>query len=99
MRKESLAIAEAFKAGKPCRKARTVCDGSIILLHGNVIASRNKDGSVNMTLANWPSVTTRDRLNTICRVLYGRAMFHQKNGVQYFNDEPISPRQIVTIGR
>lgn len=97
MRKESLTIAKAFQAGKPCRMARTVCDGSIILLHGNVIASRNKDGSVNMTLANWPTVTTRDRLNTLCRVLWGRAMFHQAKGVQYFNGTPIDPRDVVTL--
>jgi hypothetical protein len=85
MRKESTKIARAFLARKPATAARTSTDGTAIYLHGNKIAWWEDDRSVSMTLAGWPTVTTRDRLNTLARLLLGQALFSQMRGVQYCN--------------
>jgi hypothetical protein len=69
MRKESLKIARAFAAGVAASAARTRTDGQAVYLHDNLIAQRGTDGSIWVTLAGWGTVTTRDRVNTLCRVL------------------------------
>lgn len=97
MRQESKRIAEAFIAGKSARADRTTTDGKAVYLHGNRIAWRDDSGDVHLTLCGWPTVTTRDRLNTICDYLIGNRPFHQKKHTQYFNDNEIGARQIITI--
>ena len=84
MRKESLKIARAFAEGKRAAAARTMTDGNAIWLHGNRIAQREDDGAIWVTLAGWGSVTTRERLNTLCRVLEVDHGFCQRNHVQYW---------------
>jgi hypothetical protein len=69
MRKESLKIACAFADGVAASAARTRTDGHAVYLHNNLIAQRHPDGSIWVTLAGWGTVTTRDRVNTLCRVL------------------------------
>lgn len=97
MRQESTRIAKAFLAGKPARAARTTTDGKAVYLHGNRIAWRDEQGDVHMTLCGWPTVTTRDRLNTICTLLIDQRPFHQKKHAQYFNDNAIDAHQIITV--
>ena len=82
MRKESLKIARAFAAGVAASAARTSTDGQAMFLHGNLIAKRESDGSVWVTLAGWGTVTTRDRVNTLCHVLGSGVRFYQRNHVQ-----------------
>ena len=69
MRKETQKIAQAFARGQAAKAARTETDGRTVWLHGNRIAQREDDGSVWVTLAGWGTVTTRERLNGICREL------------------------------
>ena len=75
MRKETHKIAIAFAARKAARAARTTTDGKAVKLHGNRIAwfTPQDTGTglndVAFTLAGWPSVTTRERLNGILTVL------------------------------
>jgi hypothetical protein len=76
MRKESLKIARAFAAGVAASAARTSTDGQAMFLHGNRIAKREADGSIWVTLAGWGTVTTRERVNTLCqRSWIRRAVF------------------------
>jgi hypothetical protein len=82
MRKESLKIARAFAAGVAASAARTSTDGQAMFLHGNRIAQREADGSIWVTLAGWGTVTTRDRVNTLCHVLGSGVRFYQRNHVQ-----------------
>jgi hypothetical protein len=82
MRKESLKIARAFAAGVAASAARTSTDGRAMFLHGNLIAKREADGSVWVTLAGWGTVTTRDRVNTLCSVLGSGVRFYQRDHVQ-----------------
>ena len=83
MRKESLKIARAFAAGVAASAARTSTDGHAIYLHGNRIAQREADGSIWVTLAGWGTVTTRDRLNTLCHVLGSGVGFYQRDHAQH----------------
>ena len=82
MRKESLKIARAFAAGVAASAARTRTDGQAVYLHDNLIAQRGTDGSIWVTLAGWGTVTTRDRVNTLCHVLGSGVWFYQCDHVQ-----------------
>ena len=97
MRQESTVTVLAFLQRKAKRMARTATDGESLTLHGNKIAWHNPDGSVSMTLAGWPTVTTRDRLNTLCWHMISDKPFHQKKHVQYYNGRPITPDTVLTI--
>ena len=41
--------------------------------------------------------STRDRLNAICEDLIGYRPFHQKRGVQFFNDNEIGVREEIVV--
>jgi hypothetical protein len=82
MRKESLKIARAFAAGVAASAARTRTDGQAVYLHDNLIAQRGTDGSIWVTLAGWGTVTTRDRVNTLCQRARIRRRFYQRDHVQ-----------------
>jgi hypothetical protein len=97
MRQESTVTVLAFLQRKAKRMARTATDGESLTLHGNKIAWYNPDGSISMTLARWPTATTRDRLNTLCWHTIGEKPFYQAKNVQYFEDRPITPDTVVTI--
>ena len=68
MRKETQKIARAFLNREKATAARTRTDGESVFLHENQIAFWNY-GDVKpalcFTLASWPSVTTRERINGI----------------------------------
>lgn len=82
----------ALLAGKYYKKANTAVLGDALYLHGNEIA-RISDGVLSITLAGWPSVTTRERLNGLPGV-----SLSQKKGVQYLNGTAINSRDWYTIG-
>jgi hypothetical protein len=83
MTKEARKIAAAFVAGKTLRMKRTVTDGDEVRLHGSRIAWTNEQGVVYVTLAGWPTPTTRDRVNAICDAFEADFRFCQKKGEQY----------------
>jgi hypothetical protein len=58
-------------------------DGSIMMLHGHVIAIYGHDGGLQITNAGWPTNTTKERLNGLAGV-----GINQKAGVWYLNGEP-----------
>lgn len=96
MRKCTRQIINAFVNRKAARTKNMTCDGESIRLHGNLIAWRQGE-AIYATLAGWGSVTTRERLNGLCRVINGCGAFSQRNHVQYYNDEPIHERDIIRI--
>lgn len=68
MRKETQKIARAFLNHEKATAARTMTDGESVFLHGNEIAFWNYGDlkpALCFTLAGWPSVTTRERINGI----------------------------------
>ena len=56
---------------------------SRLFLFGNLIAERNRD-SIRVTLAGWPTTTTRARLNGLLELLNINRRFYQLRKVQYF---------------
>ncbi len=65
MRKITQEAVAAFMVGKTFSKSNTLVSCGSIYLHGNEIARRRKDGSVEFSLANWNTPTTRERLNGV----------------------------------
>jgi len=57
-------------------------DGAILMLHGHVIAIKNYDGTLQVTHAGWPTMTTKERLNGLPGV-----GIHQEAGIWYLNGE------------
>tara|TARA_R100000808_G_scaffold1753_1_gene7581 strand:+ start:472 stop:801 length:330 start_codon:yes stop_codon:yes gene_type:complete len=79
MRKVTQKIVSAFAQGEPAASGNTTTDGNAIWLHGNRIAQRDESGSVWVTLAGWPTVTTRERVNGLCEELGCNYRITQKN--------------------
>jgi len=90
MRKITQNAANAFIAGRPFASGNTTVtinsEGYIAMyLHGNLIARRPMlSREVEMTLAGWPTVTTRERLNGLCQSYGLPSMFGQRDFEQYF---------------
>lgn len=91
MRKVTDKILNAFNAHKPAASGNTTTDGTVILLHGNRIAERRRDGSVWVTLAGWNTVTTRERLRALVSVTTVK-------GQPFIGGKPVKPDQWVKIG-
>ena len=68
MRKITKQIANAFINGKSLKIKNTETDGRSVWLHGNMIA-RKTDNGIEVSLAGWPTVPTRERVNGICQAL------------------------------
>jgi hypothetical protein len=84
MRKETQKIARAFRDGLPAKAARTETDGTNVWLHGNRIAWR-VDDRLCLSLAGWPTATTRARLNGILETFGLQGKFYQCDHEQWFD--------------
>ena len=83
MTQEVRDIAVAFRDRRKCKRHRTSTDGDTVWLHGNRIAWRDDAGIVWLTLAGWPTPTTRGRLNAIAEAFEFGMYFYQQKQVQY----------------
>ena len=92
------------------RQKTEVGNASTVYLHGNLIAvvywNEHRKGpmnraysvdSIDCTLAGWGTVTTRSRLNAICRGFGMASRFGQRKGQQYFDDQRINAEDWVTL--
>lgn len=80
----------AFIAGYDFKKSNTrveVCvDGTTVMsLFGNPIARKQPNGDIEITDANHPSVTTKERLNGLMDALNVGGVY-QKDWQWYFDD-------------
>lgn len=104
MRKITQQSCLAFAQGNNFSKDNTVVNiyGSDIkmLLHGHEIASKSIEG-LQLTLAGYPTIITRERLNGLLMTLGICGKFYQKNEKQFFeingNIREISPNEIIKI--
>ena len=78
MRKVTQKIANAFINGESLKIKNTETDGRSVWLHGNMIA-RKTDNGLEVTLAGWNTVTTRERVNGICELWGSNLRFVQRN--------------------
>ena len=85
MRKETQKIMSAFLRGESASAQRTNTDGYSVWLHGNLIAERGKS-KLWFTLADWPTVTTRDRINGLLELSGSDYRVFQKNGTQFLTN-------------
>ena len=82
MRKETHKIMSAFLRGEKASAQRTNTDGHSVWLHGKLIAYRGAAKTL-FTLAGWPTVTTRDRINGLLELRGSDSRVFQKNGIQF----------------
>jgi len=85
MRQETQKIMSAFLRGEKASAQRTHTDGYSVWLHGNLIAERGKSKTW-FTLAGWPTVTTRDRVNGLLELSGSVYRVFQKNGTQFLTN-------------
>ena len=86
MRQETQKIMSAFLRGQKASAARTNTDGHNVWLHGNKIAQRSEGDFVDFSLAGWPTVTTRDRVNGLLELSGSDYRVLQKNGTQFLTN-------------
>ena len=92
MRKVTQAIANAFKEGINKTIGNTATIDGEVFLHGNKIA-KIEDGALLMSLADWNTPTTRERLNGIADVFGSKERFRKK-GDSAFIVSPWGERKI-----
>ena len=74
-KEEILAILERYS---------TTVHSQRMWLHGNLIAENTSDKGLRITLAGWPTTTTRERLNGLLTELGKREGIWQRNHEQYY---------------
>ena len=79
MRKVTRNIVEAWARGDSLTSGNTSTNGFEIYLHGNEIACKCEGDIIALTLAGWPTVTTRERLNGILNFYGIGYRFAQRN--------------------
>lgn len=97
MRKETYKVMRAFLDRKSARGNNTTTDGNAVWLFGNKIAWRAANGDINITLAGWNTVTTRERLNGLLVLLNGQRDFHQRDHVPYFRGAEVTACETITL--
>ena len=85
MRQETQKIMSAFLKGESASAQPTNTDGHNVWLHGNLIAERGTTKTW-FTLAGWPTVTTRDRVNGLLELSGSDYRVFQKNGTQFLTN-------------
>jgi hypothetical protein len=88
MRKITRKIAQAFIDRRPLKIDNSETDGMHLYLFGNLIAF-NRGECIIMSLAGYPTPTTRERLNGVVQLMDGGRPFFQWHGKQYFDDHYI----------
>ena len=82
MRKITQRAVKAFYNGKDFKRGNTEVSDRGYFLHGNKIAEFDGNEKINITLANWNTVTTRERLNGLkgvsIRTKQGQAFINGK---------------------
>ena len=94
MRKVTSEIVKAWARGKCCTNGNTATNGDSIWLHGNAIAWKTSDADIiALTLAGWPTVTTRERVNGVLNFYGIGYRFAQRN----FDPVLIIGRDVIEI--
>lgn len=75
----------------------TLCTGASVRLHGNEIARITDEGKLEVSLAGWPTVTTRERVNGILAEFGCEGRIFQHKGEQMFGGRAISSTEWIVI--
>ena len=88
MRKVTEQTVRAFLNRERKSVGNTSCTGEELHLHGNCIAYWRDNGETqyfNISMAGWPTVTTRERLNGLLHLAGTGARIFQKDSAQYIS--------------
>ena len=104
MRKITQNAADAFVSGRKFASGNTQVDAytaddktvARMYLHGNQIAYKC-NGELLVTLAGWPTPTTRERLNGLLETIGKERSFHQQNYSQFYGSELIDAHQWLKV--
>ena len=99
MRKETKKIAQAFLRGEKAHAARSSTNGDELFLHGHCIAWKGGNDDVQFSFRNWPTNTTRDRINGVLD-MFGYSFFgvSQRQGEQWLVYKAEKVRILSTTG-
>lgn len=105
MRKVTKTICKAFIEGKSARIKRTYTDGTTLYLHDHPIASWDIEERargkrvLHLCCCGYATVTTKERLNGLLRMLGFDAQYFTSNYQLYFNSKlrPVDPYETITI--
>jgi hypothetical protein len=103
MKKETQRVCEAFLRKETLAATRSSTKAGMLFLHYNEIARLGTcDGKehVGFNMCGWPSPITLDRLNGVCKLLWGRNMFFKRKGRVYFgptNLREVDPKETLFI--
>lgn len=99
MRKISKEAAHSFISGGCFKRKNTEVRNNQFLLWGNKIAHINNiDGRLFLTCCGYDTVTTKDRLNTILRVMeFDQLGFYHSKGVFFFAGHEIKSTSIICM--
>jgi hypothetical protein len=86
MRQISKQIANAFFKGKPKTIGNTHTNGHEVFLHGNKIAWKPDNDRLAITLAGWPTPTTRERVNAVLDTFGFKYYVQQVDHTQYLTN-------------
>lgn len=106
MRKETKKICQAFIESRAAKAARTETDGDNLYLHGHRIAWWDTDEAyyngkriLHICFCGYPTPTTKDRLNGLFWMLFGKSPFFTSNFQLYFGSKlrPVDDYEILTF--
>jgi len=86
MRQISKQTARAFFKGKPKTIGNTHTDGRTLWLHGNAIAWKPNNDRLAITLAGYPTRTTRERVNAVLDTFGFKYYVQQVDHTQYLTN-------------
>lgn len=97
MSKAGKEVILAFLYMEPRTNRHDSTDGKRLMYRGNVIAEHRESG-LWITMAGWPSVTTRARLNTLGSMVNPGFHVYQKDHEQYLDrrydsEIPVDPNR------
>ena len=95
MKKISQKIATSFLAGKSLQIDNTYTDGSKVYLHSNLIAYKTQPDKLHISLAGYPTLDTRERLNAILNVCGYSQYIQQIDGQQYIINEDCDSKHLI----
>lgn len=93
MRKLEREVIGAFLERRSRKVGNTSTDGHVLYLHGNPIARRILTG-FQVSLAGWPTATTRSRINALSRMAGTTTYVYQRDHVTWIADPELPLEQM-----
>lgn len=99
MKKVTEAVVTAFLNGEKKEVGNTSTNGTELFLFDNLIARKSYESQpcIEITLAGWNTVTTRDRLQAVLTLGHSGNRISTRKGQALFDGEPIDDNEWIKI--